>query len=66
LREFFAAGAVENANLIFGPMANVAEQAVSQSFVVTKADAISGKYAGPPRKRRLVLPAPDEKSWRGF
>jgi hypothetical protein len=53
------AGTVENANLIFGPMANVAEQAVSQSFVATKADDISGKYAGRPRKHRLVLPPPD-------
>jgi hypothetical protein len=58
------AGTVENANLIFGPMANVAEEAVSQSFVATKADEISGKYAGRPRKHRLVLPPPDEKSWR--
>lgn len=58
------AGTLENANLIFGPMANVGEEVVSQSFVATAADEISGKYAGRPRKHRLVLPPPDEKSWR--
>jgi hypothetical protein len=57
------ASTVENANLIFGPMADTTNQTVSQSYVATTADQISGRHEIPPGRRRLILPPPDDASW---
>jgi hypothetical protein len=59
------AGTVENANLIFGPMADTTAQALSQSFVATTSAQISTRYEVPSTRARLVLSPPDERSWRG-
>jgi len=56
----FDDGTSENANLIFGPLANTANQVIAQSFVVTT-------NAGLPQERIVtrrghVLPPPDNLS----
>lgn len=56
---------VENANLIFGPMADTTAQGMSKSFVATTSAQISTRYEVPPTRARIVLPPPDERSWRG-
>jgi hypothetical protein len=55
------AGTVENANLIFGPMADTTNETVSQSFVAT-ADKLAERYEIPATRRRLILPPPDDLS----
>lgn len=55
----FNDGTAENANLIFGPLADPATQVVAQSFAVTAASSVPGEA---PRRGRHVLPPPDRMS----
>ena len=56
----FDDGTEEDANITFGPLANVTSQTVSQSFSVVPSSSLPVRAKRPPGSR--LLPAPDEHS----
>jgi hypothetical protein len=56
----FDDGTAENANITFGPLADVTSQSVAQSFSVIPSGSVPAKHKRPPGSR--LLPPPDERS----